>query len=452
MREIDDVNGKHVLVLGLAKSGFAAINLLLKLGAKVTVNERREIEGDESLWLENRGIKAVGGSHPVSLLDENVDFVVKNPGIPYTNPMVEKAQEMNIPVWTEVELAYRVNPGCLVGITGSNGKTTTTTMVFEMLDEMDKPARLAGNIGYVASEVVQEATSETTVVTELSSFQLQGTETFRPNIAVFLNVVDAHLDYHGTREAYQHAKAQLFANQTKTDVLIYNADDPTVCQLVSNADANKRPFSMSTPLKEGAYVQGGMIYLKGEPLMRTRDVALPGDYNIENALAASLAANESGVSAEVIRSVLENFQGVKHRLQYVDTVNERTFYNNSKATNILATQKALSAFPDKPVVLIAGGLDRGNEFDELIEHLNHYVHHLVCYGETANKLANAGHRSQNTNVSKVNTLEEAVEEAYRQSNQGDMILLSPACASWDQFSTFEERGDRFIQCVENLSK
>jgi UDP-N-acetylmuramoylalanine--D-glutamate ligase len=441
---------RRVLVIGLAKSGFAAAKLLHELGAIVTVNDQKSFEeNSEAKQLEQAGIRVICGGHPPELLDEPFDFVVKNPGIPYTNPIVKKALEKGLPVVTEVELAYQISEAPFIGITGSNGKTTTTTLIYEMLQAGGKEPLLAGNIGLVACEVAKKAKADQWLVTELSSFQLAGIREFRPRISVLLNIFDAHLDYHGTKEAYAQAKANIFKNQTKEDYAVVNADDELVMQLAENIQAQKILFSTTKVLEHGAYIKDRMVCWNDEKVIAVSDIVLPGKHNLENILAAISAAKLAGVDNEAIHQVLTTFTGVKHRLQYVDTIDGRRFFNDSKATNILATQKALAAFENDAVILLAGGLDRGNEFDALLPYLRN-VKAIILFGQTAPKIARIAKQAGIETIEYVDNVEKAVPVAYRLSQPGDVILLSPACASWDQYKTFEQRGDIFINAVHKL--
>ncbi len=449
MKHIKTYQHKKILVLGLAKSGVSAAALLHKLGAFVTVNDSKPLsENPEAQGLLEQGIKVVCGSHPIELMDEGFELVVKNPGIPYYNPMIQKAEENGIPIITEVELAYQISEAPLVGITGTNGKTTTTTLIFEMLEAGNKKPLIAGNIGTVASGVAQDATVENTIVIELSSFQLMGVDQFRPKIAVITNLYDAHLDYHGTRDEYIAAKALITKNQTEEDYLIVNADQEAVMDIARNSKAQIVPFSTKKVLDSGAYVKDGWICFNGEQIMETKDIVLPGKHNLENILSAVAATLLSGADQDAIYKVLTSFAGVRHRLQYVDNIAGRKFYNDSKATNILATENALAAFED-PIVLLAGGLDRGNSFDELIPSLKN-VKALITFGQTAEKVGQAGREAGIKTILTVDNVEKAVPVAFEHSVPGDVILLSPACASWDQYKTFEVRGDMFIEAVHKL--
>ena len=444
---------KRVLVIGLAKSGVAVAKLLLHQGAMVTVNDRIPLEENpDAKSLIEEGIRVLAGSHPVDLLEEHFDFVVKNPGIPYHNCMVEAAMKKGIPVYTEVEIAYQLLEGLIIGITGSNGKTTTTTLASLMLKESfpEREVYAAGNIGIPLSQLAEQSTKEDIYVSELSSFQLMGIDQFKPKIACIVNIFSAHLDYHGTREEYIEAKLQLTKNQTEDDYLVYNADYPELITLIEgNTKATLVPFSRKTVLEFGACVEGDYICFNGEKVIPVSTIQVPGTQNVENVLAAVAISKIAGASNEGIKKAVQNFHGVKHRTQFVKEVNKRRFYNDSKATNIIATQTALRSFTNQSVVLIAGGLDRGNGFDELVPDLK-AVSSIVLYGETKEKLQEAAKVAGVPVIEVVNTLEEATKKAYAISKEDDIILLSPACASWDQFKNFEIRGDEFIQVVENL--
>jgi UDP-N-acetylmuramoylalanine--D-glutamate ligase len=448
VKTIDGYQNKQVLILGLAKSGLAAAKLVKSLGAKVVVNDQKPYdENDAAQELEAIGIKVVCGHHPLELLD-GVDVIIKNPGIPYSNPLLQEALKRKLSIITEVELAYQVSEAPFIGITGSNGKTTTTTLIYKMLEEDRKNPLIAGNIGTVACEVAQEAKSENVIVTELSSFQLMGIETFKPKISLFLNLFEAHLDYHGTKEEYAQAKANIFKNQTQDDFAVVNMDDAEVRKVSEGIAAQIVPFSVKEEVKDGAYLLNNQLYFCNEAVMNVKDVVLPGKHNLENILAAIAVVKLLGCSNEAIYRVLTTFAGVKHRVQYVTTINKRKFYNDSKATNILATTVALSAFT-QPTILLAGGLDRGNEFDELKPSLEH-VKAVITFGETAPKIERVAKEAGIQVVKRVDNVKQAVIEAYDCSEEEDVVLLSPACASWDQFKTFEERGDMFIKSVHKL--
>jgi UDP-N-acetylmuramoylalanine--D-glutamate ligase len=449
LKKIDIYHHKKILALGLAKSGVTAAALLHKLGAFVTVNDILPLsENPEARGLLEEGIKVICGEHPIELLDEGFELIVKNPGIPYSNPMIVGALEKGIPVITEVEIAYEISEAPFIAITGTNGKTTTTTLAYEMMREGEKIPLIAGNIGKVASGVAEGATKENTIVIELSSFQLMGINKFNPKIAIITNLYDAHLDYHGTKKDYIEAKANITKNQTSAEFLIVNSDQPDVMEIGRHSKAKIVPFSTMGELNEGAYVSGGWICFNGEKVMQVSEIALPGKHNLENILSSMAAAKISGVENGAIQEVLRTFTGVKHRLQFVAEKDNRKFYNDSKATNILATVNALAAF-NGPVILLAGGLDRGNEFDELIPYLKN-VKSLITFGQTAPKIERVGRDAGIKVIERVDNVEKAVPVAFQYSEPGDVILLSPACASWDQFKSFEIRGDIFIEAVHML--
>lgn len=445
MNKLIDFPYTHVLVLGLAKSGTAAAKVLLESGIKVRVNDLKATQQDEAvIFLQSLGAEVITGDHPLTVLD-GIDLIVKNPGIPYENVLLKEAISRDIPIITEIELAGKLAEGNIIGITGSNGKTTTTTLIYEMLKHSSEKVELAGNIGIVATEVASKLAKDAKMVLELSSFQLMGIQTFRPRVAVLLNLFEAHLDYHKTFSNYMQAKGAIFQNQMHDDFLVYNADDVNVVQLTAGAKSIKVPFSIKTKQVNGAWTDGVHIYFKDEPIVALKDIVLVGSHNLENILAAISAAKLSGASNEGIHHVLTSFTGVPHRLQFVTQINERLVYNDSKATNILATQKALSSF-SKPTILLAGGLDRGNEFDELIPYLTH-VKAIVVFGQTADKLKKSALKAGVNTIIAATDVQDAAQKAYGISDKGDVILLSPACASWDQYKTFEERGDMFMQAV-----
>ncbi|HGF7674175.1 TPA: UDP-N-acetylmuramoyl-L-alanine--D-glutamate ligase [Enterococcus faecium] len=452
MKKISTYENKKVLVLGLAKSGVSAAKLLHELGALVTVNDGKPFdENPEAQELLSLGIKVITGSHPIELLDEEFSLMVKNPGIPYSHPLVAKAQEMGIPVITEVELAYEVAECPIIGITGTNGKTTTTTMTGLLLNAgADQGiARLAGNIGYPASGVAQEAKSEDKIVMELSSFQLMGVTDFRPHIAVITNIYEAHIDYHGTRKEYVKAKWNLQKNMTEKDYLILNWNQSELQELAQRTKARVLPFSTKEVLEDGVYADDYSIYYKKEKIMEISELGVPGKHNVENALAAISVAKLYGISNEAIRETLHFFHGVPHRTQYVGEIQGRKFYNDSKATNILATKMALSGFETSKVVLLAGGLDRGNTFDELIPSLKG-IKAMVVFGQTKEKLMDAGKKAGIETIVTADSVEQAVPLALENSTDGDVVLLSPANASWDQYPNFETRGNRFMEAVNRL--
>ncbi len=450
MKTVTQFENQKVLVLGLARSGEAAARLLAKLGAIVTVNDGKPFEENPSAQsLLAEGITVICGDHPVELLDEDFALMVKNPGIPYHNPMVEKALDKGIPVWTEVELAYLISEAPIIGITGSNGKTTTTTMIADVLNAAGQTAHLSGNIGFPASEVAQTAQATSKLVMELSSFQLMGVDQFHPQVAVITNLMPTHLDYHGSFEAYVAAKWHIQDRMTTQDVLVMNFNQDLAKELAQKTHATVVPFS-TKEIVNGAYLKDGDLYYKEEVVMKATELGVPGEHNIENALATIAVAKFYGVDNAVIAEVLAHFGGVKHRLQNLGQYQGISFYNDSKSTNILATQKALSGFDNHHVILIAGGLDRGNGFEELADHVKG-LKAMVVLGETADKLEMLA-KEQGIPVQRAKNVAAATELAYQLAQAGDVVLLSPANASWDMYPNFEVRGDEFIATVAAIKE
>ena len=450
MKTISKFANKKVLVLGLAKSGESAARLLDKLGAIVTVNDGKPFEENPAAQsLLEEGIKVVTGGHPLELLDEDFEWMVKNPGIPYNNPMVMRALEKKIPVITEVELAYLISDAPIIGITGSNGKTTTTTMIAEVLTAGGQNGLLSGNIGFPASQVAQDAGETDTLVMELSSFQLMGIEAFHPEIAVITNLMPTHLDYHGSFEEYVAAKWNIQKNMTASDYVVLNFNQDLAKELAKKTAAKVLPFSTKEKV-DGAYLDGDVLTFRGEAIMTASELGVPGSHNVENALATIAVAKLRGIDNQVIRETLAHFGGVKHRLQYVGEINQVKFYNDSKSTNILATQKALSGFDNSKVILIAGGLDRGNEFDELVPDIKG-LKKMVILGESAARVKRAADQAEVSYLD-ASDVRDATRKAFSVAEPGDVVLLSPANASWDMYKNFEVRGDEFLAVFKELKE
>ncbi|OXM86048.1 UDP-N-acetylmuramoyl-L-alanine--D-glutamate ligase [Paenibacillus rigui] len=472
MKHPREYRGEQIVILGLARSGVAVAKLFHELGAIVTVNDKKERslcpEADELTAL---GISVICGSHPSDLIHQGVRLVVKNPGIPYSIEPIQQAQQLGIDIVTEVEVAAYVTVAPMIGITGSNGKTTTTTWIGLMLDKAGLNPIVAGNIGRALTEAALEATPENILVVELSSFQLKGTVHFQPRIACLLNVYETHLDYHGSIDDYVASKAKLFANQTSEDTAVLNWDDPICRRLASEVHASVLPFSLKEELEYGVFVRP--VWIDNTPvedrivvyrdksgavhnIIAVDEIGIPGSFNVENALAASCAAITSGVPLETIAEVLRDFRGVEHRLEHVATRDGVLFYNNSKATNPTATIKTIESLNSK-VILIAGGLDRGSDYMELLPVFKERVKGIVALGQTKEKIVHVARLAGMSQVKTVDTannvqdtVTEAVREAAAMAEAGDVVLLSPACASWDMFSSYEERGSMFKESVHNL--
>ena len=434
--------------MGLAKSGKAAATLLKDLGAKVIINDRVPLdENPDAQEMAEAGFEVVAGGHPLELLDRGLDYIVKNPGIPYNKvELLLKARQQQIPILTEVQIAYEISEAPMIGITATNGKTTTTMLIFEMLKRGGLRPKIAGNIGEVASLVAKDAEADEVLVTELSSFQLMGITDLRPKISLILNITEAHLDYHTDLEEYRQAKLGLVKSQEATDFFVYNADDAIVRRGLKHTKAAGVPFSLKESV-DGAYVKDGYVYFREERILAVSKILLKGEHNLQDVLGAVAVARLYGCQIPPIQEVLTTFTGVKHRLQFVGEVNGIKYYNNSKATNVIATSMALKSF-ENPIVLIAGGLDRGHDLTGLVEGFGH-IRALVAFGETKNRFKELA-QAHNLPCKTVETIQEAVPLAASLAQKGDYVLLAPACASWDQFKNFEERGDAFIEGVNNL--
>ena len=441
-----DLENKNILILGYAKSGQAAANFFLAKGAQVTLSDNQVLDRDQTLEsLLERGLVLVDGQQPVSLLEAGFDFIVKNPGIPYSIPILQAAKAQSIPIYTDIEIASWYSQAPMIAITGSNGKTTTTALINEILGEK---AILAGNIGIPILSVVGETQADKRLVMEISSFQLQGTSFFKPKIGVITNIYPTHLDYHGSMEAYIAAKLKIAANLDEQDFLVYNYDQEILQEAAKTIKAIKLPFSRTqvTPelVAEGLYLQDGQVIYHNQPILSLDSIKIPGDHNIENVLAALAVAVIEKVDLPQVKATIEAYKGMPHRIEHVASFKGREFYNDSKATNMTATITALASF-NQDLIYIGGGLDRGNEFDDLIPHLGH-IKQAFLYGETKEKMAKAFEKVDIPFVLADN-LREASHLAYQATQAGQVLLFSPACASWDQFKSFEIRGDQFKDLI-----
>jgi len=440
MMKIQDFNNKKVMVFGWARSGKAAAQRLLELGAQVTVVNGGEFE-DDIVYRQLLAADVQFINHDDAMsLNTTFDYLVKNPGINYETALVKQAEKLNIPILTEVAVALSSFEGRLIAVTGSNGKTTTTSLIRDMLKSDGQKVTTAGNIGIPVCEVIKNLTADDTLLLELSSFQLMGTPDIRPDIALITNIFANHLDYHGTRENYVAAKFQLTKNQTTNQLLVLNADGQDTDDFIKKTHAKVVAFSR---IKNEYTVRTDSVDLiiSGNHLMPLSDIKLVGPHNLENIVAAVTVAKLAGVHDVAIRHVLETFGGVKHRLQHVFTDNGVTFYNDSKATDIEATQTALNSF-HQPTIWLAGGLDRGDDLMRLLPNLLH-VKAVIAFGETQQKIVTVA-RAANKPVITVDDVEQAVPVAVKLAVTGDVVLLSPAAASWDQYKSFEERGERYV--------
>lgn len=443
---------QKILILGFARSGYEAAKFLIQRGNQVVLNDSKQEElqdAEKVKELRELGVEFVFGSHPDDLLDSTFDYLIKNPGVPIHHKYVLKARELGIEVINEVEMAYRLFPKnvTLIGITGTNGKTTTTSLTYAIVKEaFGDRAFLAGNIGFPLSGVLSELKEGDIVVMEVSCQQLANLSTFHPNIAVMTNLSPAHIDFFGSYEVYKKAKAKLFQNQTKDDVAILNVENADVLDETKRILSTKKFFSSENSIN-GCYLDGRDIYYYDKKILSRDDIRIAGIHNVENVMAAVMVAKELKIPDDIIRQVVRNFKGVEHRLEYVDTVNGRKFYNDTEATNIKCTQIALASF-DEPTILILGGLERGQDFFELSDYLAH-VKCIVAVGECRDRVVQFAD-TMKIPVYSYEFLRDGFQKCYEVSDSGDVILLSPASASWDQYKECEIRGTEFKDCVKAL--
>lgn len=450
-----NLKDKNILVLGLAISGVSTAKALNKLGANVTITDMKTEEKLSSFikQLENFNINYVLGSNDVDL--ENFDLIIKSPGIPLEIPIIKKAKQKEIEVITDIELAYRLSDNKMIAITGTNGKTTTTTLIGEIFKNAGNDCHVTGNIGVGILWEIVNADDQDVFIIEASSFQLENTNHFKPKVSIIINITPDHLNWHKTFENYVRAKKKIFANQDENDYTILNYDNTTVRELADEVNSNLIYFSTNTTLDKGVYIDGDYIVIndgsKTKKVMPFLDVGVPGKHNLENALASISAAWVMGVDLEVITKTLREFDGVEHRFKFVDCINGMNFYNDSKGTNPDSSIAAIEAL-DSPIVLIAGGMDKGSDFDEFIKSFNGKVKALVLLGETAEKIKNTAISNGFDNIYIVKNMKEAVQKSNEIGTTGDNILLSPACASWDMYQNFEERGKDFVNAVKGLRR
>ena len=449
-----DVNGKRVLVVGLGKSGVASALFLKARGARVTVSDSKsetELHDHIPVLLDN-GIAVETGGHGERTFGQQ-DLIVISPGVPVNAPALDPARKLSIPIIGEVELATRFLHGKLIAITGSNGKTTTTALAGNVIATGGAKTLVGGNIGTPAISLVTESSDQTCTVLEISSFQLETIQTFHPQVAVVLNVTPDHLDRHGTFEIYWQAKRRIFENQTEADFAVLNIDDLEAAKMGQGLKAQLRWFSRKSEVDSGAFVRDDRIFYRdtqGErEIMPVADMQLKGAHNVENVLAAVTIGMIAGVAPQKIREAVKNFKAVEHRLEYVATVNGVEFYNDSKATNVDATIKALESFP-KNIHIILGGKDKGSDYTVLTPLLQTRVKRVYTIGAAAEKIES--HIRGAAQITQAVTIDNAVRKAMEAASEGDVVLLAPACASFDQFTSYEHRGRVFKELVHALAK
>ncbi len=446
-----DFSGKKVLVVGLARSGMAAIRVLKKLGAEVTLSESKKKEDIKEIdFLNENNVEIVG--QDMAVFERDFDLVVKNPGVPYRSPMIQKLHERNIPVITEIELAYQVaRPQHYIAITGTNGKTTTSTLTYEILRRaFPGKAHLCGNIGIPLCEIVMEnglmEEGGHYIALEISNFQLVNIDKFRPEVATIINLTPDHIDFMGSLDNYYKSKTEVYRNMADSDVFLLNADDPVVKEYTDRYPVKCVKESFSTDSENADCIaKNGYIEIKGEKIIPLEAIKIVGKHNLQNVMIAVSAAKAIGISNDVIHDAVSSFKGVEHRIEFVREIGGVKYYNDSKGTNTDATITALKAF-DRGVILLVGGFEKGLPMDEMKNHLG-CVKKVIGFGACGARLV---HDLVGEDGIILTTLDEAVAEANKIAENGDTVLLSPTTSSFDQYTCFEERGDHFKKIVNAL--
>ena len=443
---------KKMLILGFARSGYEAAKYLINRGNEVIVNDGGSKERQDSnkiLELEELGVKFIFGEHPDDLLDSSFDYLIKNPGVPIDHKYVLKARELGIEVLNEVEVAFRLLPSSvkLIGITGTNGKTTTTTLTYNIMKEAyGDRVHLCGNIGYPIIGILNKLKDEDIIVMEVSCQQGENFSTFRPDVGVFTNLSPAHIDFMKSYEHYREVKEKMFNNQSSDDIAIINYEDELLMNDLKDIKSNKKYFSSKREI-DGCYVKDEAIYYGDNKIIDFSSIKIKGMHNVENIMASIMVSKEFNVSDEIIRKVISEFRGVEHRLEYVDTIDGVDYYNDTEATNIKSTQIALSSFKN-PTIIFLGGLDRGQDFNEL----NDYIGNVKCVlgiGTCRDRVLDWA-KSKNIEAYSDEFLKDSFKRVKDIAKSGDVVLLSPASASWDQYKECEIRGAEFKDLVKKL--
>ena len=454
---MNELKDKKILVVGMGKSGIAATQALLKLGAEVSVYDGKnedKICTQLIQFLKNKNVTCYFSEEPTNL--NELDMVVISPGVPTELEFVQKAKAGGAEVIGELEIAYRIGKGRYVAITGTNGKTTTTTLVGEIFKNSGRKTYIVGNVGVAVISKALCTSEEDWLVTETSSFQLETTKYFQPEVSALLNITPDHMDRHKTLENYAQTKAKIFENQNENQYFVVNYDDDESYRLTSQCKAKVIPFSRKQSLELGCFVLDGDIVIRNEEGQRidicgADELRIPGAHNLENALAAAAVAYFAGISPEVIAKTLREFEGVEHRLEFSGEVDGVRFVNDSKGTNPDASIKAIEAMKEN-IILIAGGYDKGSDYEDFINAFQGRVKHLILLGKTAPKIKETAERLGFTNITMAKDMDECVKIGYKLASPGDTVLLSPACASWDMYTCFEQRGEHFKNCVRDLEK
>lgn len=446
-----NVKNKNVLIVGLARSGVSAANLLYKLGANVTVTDEKgeEALSDNVKKLEKDISLKLNGHDSVNI--KEIDITIISPGVPWDSPFLNKIREKGIRIMSEVEFAFQHINAPLIVITGTNGKTTTTTLTGEMLKRGGKKVFVGGNIGNPLCEEVLNGGKSEIVLSEISTFQTEGIETFKPYISAILNITPDHLDRHKNMDEYIELKKRVFINQDENDYMVLNLDDEITAGFSTEGRGKKIFFSRLKEVENGAFVRGDKIIFKNEGreeiVCSLKDLKLIGVHNIENTLASVAISGICGISGKIMRDAISEFKGIKHRMELVREIRGVRFINDSKGTNVGATVKSLQSF-NEPIILIAGGKDKGSDYLPLKGLIEDRVKFLILIGDAKKKIA----KSLNGFKNKIeaDTLENAVKEGFRRAKSGDIVLLSPACASFDMFRDYEDRGEQFKEVVNRL--
>ena len=451
-----DLQGKTVLIVGAGKSGIAAGELLRKKGIAYRLYDgNKELSKEElqknDIW-KDCGI--ILGELPTEILADT-GLAVLSPGVPTDLPVIAAIREQGIPIWGEIELAYHFAKGRLLAITGTNGKTTTTSLLGEIMQAYFEDVKVVGNIGIPYTSVAADTTDETVTVAEISSFQLETAVDFHPQVSAILNITPDHLNRHHTMECYIETKESITKNQQKEDVCVLNYEDEVLLEFGKSIPIRVVFFSCKRRLEDGFFYEGGVIYKstggKAEKIIETSRLQILGLHNYENVMAAAAMADSFGVPMEVITKVLEQFQAVEHRIEYVVEKRGVKFYNDSKGTNPDAAIQGIRAM-ERPTFLIGGGYDKQSEYDEWIEAFDGKVKQLVLIGQTREKIAECAKKHGFTEIAFADSLEEAMDICYQNAVEGDAILLSPACASWGMFDNYEQRGEKFKEYARNLKE
>ncbi len=440
---MDKIKNKKILVVGLSKSGYNVAKLLYDKN-DITVTDKSDEDQTKIEELNKLGVKFIKSDHQEDILDNSFDLLIRNPGVDPHNAIIVKAKELKIPVLNDIEVSYYYLPKTvkIIGITGSNGKTTTTTMIYEILKKMGEKVILGGNIGYPLSEIIPQVENDSILVLEISDHQLYDCVDFKTNISVLTMLCPTHLDFHDNYENYINVKKKIFNHHTKDDIAIINEQNEDSLKITKDINSSKLYFN-----GKNAYIANEAIYINGDEIIKLDDIKIKGHHNYENIMACLLVINEFGIDKALIRDYFNNFKGVEHRLEYVNTKNNVTYYNDSKATNPTSTYIAINSFKGN-VHLILGGFERKQDFNELNDVINK-VKCIYAIGECEQRVFDYAN-SQNIECIKCHTLENAMNEIALHIKENDVVLLSPASASWDQYKRFEDRGQEFKDLVNRL--